>query len=273
MGMKDLFGHDKLEMSIERLKMFCPPEGYYGAFSGGKDSCVIKELSMMAEIKVDWHYNVTTIDQPELIYFIRKHHADVEFRRPQKPFLTLMIDRGFPMRINRWCCQEYKEGGGSGRRVMTGIRAQESLKRAGRKMVEQCYRDSSKTYVNPIIDWSESDVWTFIRERAIPYCSLYDEGFKRIGCIMCCYNYNRKIEAERWPKVKALFIKAFVKLYEKNKDHHFNRKIYDDDGEFTGEYRIEYPYSRWKSGKEMFDWWLSKNGGGKGNPDQFVIFE
>jgi phosphoadenosine phosphosulfate reductase len=39
--MKDLFGHDKVEEAIERIKMFEPPEGYYLADSGGKDSSVI----------------------------------------------------------------------------------------------------------------------------------------------------------------------------------------------------------------------------------------
>jgi len=88
---KDLFGHDKVEEAIERLRVFEPPEGYFGAFSGGKDSCVIKELAGMVGVKVDWHYNVTTIDPPELIYFIRKHHSDVVWDRPEKPFLVLHV--------------------------------------------------------------------------------------------------------------------------------------------------------------------------------------
>ena len=46
----------------------------------------------------------------------------------------------------------------------------------GRKMVEQCYK-LSKTVVNPIIDWDNSEVWEFIKEYDIPYCKLYDEGW------------------------------------------------------------------------------------------------
>lgn len=251
--MKDLFGHDKVEEAIERLKIFEPSEGYFGATSFGKDSGVIMELCKMGEIKADWHYSVTTIDPPELIYFGRKYHPNVVWDRPEIPFLKMLVKRGFHLRQNRWCCSEYKERGGSGRRVLTGIRWEESAKRKNRRLVEQCFKDPSRTFVNPIIDWTELDVWDFIKIRNLPYCPLYDEGFKRLGCIMCPMNYNRKKEAERWPRFKEAFRKAFNELYEKGK----NRQS----------------MQRWKSGDEMFRWWLSPNGGGKGNPDQTVMFE
>lgn len=250
--MKDLFGHDKIEEAIERLKMFESPEGYYGAFSGGKDSCVIKELAKVAGVKVDWHYNMTTIDPPELIYFMRKYHPDLIWDRPKIPLLKRLIKIGFHLRTHRWCCSEYKERGGSGRRVLTGIRAQESNKRASRKMVEQCFKDSSKTYVNPILDWTENNVWDFIKSRNLPYCSLYDEGFRRIGCIMCPMNYNRIKESERWPGMKKAFKKSFNQLYEVGKERP--------------------SFARWKSGEEMFDWWLHDRRKAD-NPDQTVMFE
>lgn len=53
-----------------------------------------------------------------------------------------------------------------------------------RRMVEMCYR-THKTLVNPIIDWTDEDVWEFIRLCNVPYCELYDCGFKRLGCVAC----------------------------------------------------------------------------------------
>lgn len=88
---------DKVEIAIQRLQLFEPKEtGFYLAFSGGKDSVVIKELANMAGVKYDVHYNLTTIDPPELVYFIRKYHYDVIIDKPEKPFLQRMIEKGFP---------------------------------------------------------------------------------------------------------------------------------------------------------------------------------
>jgi phosphoadenosine phosphosulfate reductase len=56
--MNDLFtGKSKEEIAIERIKAFCPPEGYYVAFSGGKDSIVILDLVKRAGVPFDAHYN------------------------------------------------------------------------------------------------------------------------------------------------------------------------------------------------------------------------
>jgi phosphoadenosine phosphosulfate reductase len=230
---------DKVAVSIERLRMFEPPEGYYLAFSGGKDSCTIKVLADMAGVKYDAHYNLTTVDPPELVRFIREKHPDVAIDRPECSMWELIVKEQYPpTMIQRYCCKHLKERGGIGRVVLTGIRAEESTKRARRKMVEQCYR-VQKSYLHAIIDWTERDVWQFIRENGLPYCSLYDEGFDRIGCIMCPFERRAKKERDiaRWPKYYAAYVRAFDKMVDVRK---------------AAGKRCD-----WATGQDVMNWWLN----------------
>lgn len=124
---------DKVEMAIKRLKAFEPEEGYYVAFSGGKDSQCVYHLCKMALVRFDAHYCVTSIDPPELVRFIKSHYPDVKFEhkkdRNGKPITmwTLIPEKGIPpTRLVRYCCEELKESSGAGRFTVTGVRASES---------------------------------------------------------------------------------------------------------------------------------------------------
>jgi len=235
-----LFGIDnKVEKAIETLKYFEPREGFYVAFSGGKDSIVIKDLCKIANVKYDVHYQNTTIDPPEVVSFIRKYHPNVRMHYPPRPYFKELVKRGFPMRQNRWCCEFLKEYGGKNRIVITGIRSQESVRRRQRRMFESCTKKyMRKQYLNIILAWTEKEVWEYIRKYKLPYCKLYDIGFKRIGCIGCPLIYwkTRLGELGRYPSILNAYMKAFAKLYNKNKDRD--------------------SYQRWSSYEEMFLWWI-----------------
>lgn len=133
---------DKVEASIERLKAFCPPEGYYVAFSGGKDSQCVYHLCKMAGVEFDAHYNVTSVDPPELIRFIKKNYPDVIWDYPRDKdgkVVTMwnLIPRKQmpPTRLARYCCEWFKESSGQGRITVTGVRWAESANRAGNQGV------------------------------------------------------------------------------------------------------------------------------------------
>jgi len=258
--LNDLFG-SKVDASIERLQGYEPLTkgmGYYLAFSGGKDSCAILALAKMAGVKFDAHYSMTTIDPPELYHFIRTEHPEVMWHRPEQTFLQKVVTVGIPNRMARWCCEYLKEGGGDGRVVLTGVRWAESAKRAKRRMTETCYRDQGKQYLHPIIDWSDQDVWEFIRGNNIKYCSLYDEGKKRIGCLFCpnASAATKAWESKRYPKFAAAFVKAFQKL--------------KDNRTSAGKTSCD----KWKDGQEMFDWWISNKSCAEFDNDKALsIFE
>lgn len=143
-GQIDIFGNDKVQTAIKRLQTFEPPEGYYLAFSGGKDSVCIKALADMAGVKYDAHYHLTSVDAPDLVQFVksfpdviidRPKYADDfkrdELRGKQITMWNLIPYKVTPpIRITRYCCYWLKEHGGEGRFVVTGVRKAESVKRA-----------------------------------------------------------------------------------------------------------------------------------------------
>lgn len=282
---------EKIATSIERYKAFEPPEGYYMAFAGGKDSCVIKALADMAGVKYTAVYRNTGIDPPELVRFIKDFHPDVVMDIPRYPDGTrvtmwnLIEKRQIPpTRLVRYCCQYLKEDGGDGRLTVTGVRWAESGnrkanqgiatimdKKAGRikefqenpnfsatskggvvlvndntesrRMIEQCYK-RHKTTLNPIIDWTNEDVWEFIRENNIPYCKLYDEGFDRLGCIGCpmAQRRRRRSEFARYPRYKKLYLQAFEKMLEA-------RKASGKDD----------MHGTWQTAQDVFNWWMEND--------------
>lgn len=209
----------KIEVACQRLILHQPqpslfgPTPYWGAFSGGKDSCVVKRLTARAGVPVEWHFSVTTVDPPEVLRFIRTEHPDVIWDRPTKTMIELIAEHKLPpLRQMRYCCMSLKERAGAGRTVITGVRAEESIRRRGRRIFEHWHGQHAGTrwVLNPILDWTTDDVWRYIREEAIPYCTLYDQGHKRVGCVMCP-NKNSEGMAQdiaRWPKIARRYLRG-----------------------------------------------------------------
>jgi phosphoadenosine phosphosulfate reductase len=53
---------------------------------------------------------------------------------------------------------------------------------------------------NPLADWSEDDVWTYVRAFDVPYNRLYDQGYRSIGCAPCTrpVTPGEDVRAGRW---------------------------------------------------------------------------
>lgn len=154
-----LFGRvDKVQKAIERLKAFEPPEGYFLAFSGGKDSQCVYHLAKMAGVKFEAHYSVTTVDPKELVRFIKKEYSDViwdrHYGKDGKPMsmLRLIAEHTIPpTRQNRYCCAELKETQGKGRVVVTGVRWAESTRRKNLHGVVNV-RTKSKKFIDNALE-------------------------------------------------------------------------------------------------------------------------
>lgn len=205
----------KIRTAIQRIKEHEPPEGYYLAFSGGKDSTVIYDLAKKAGVKFDAHFNMTTVDPDEVRCFIRDNYPDIVWERPKTSMFQLIEKHGMlPTRIIRYCCRELKEMGGKGRLIMTGVRWQESVRRSGRGVFEKSTVKKETWFLHPIIDWSTLDVWDYIKRNGLKHCSLYDEGKTRIGCIMCPMQGTKGMldDKERFPKYYRAYLRAIGRM-------------------------------------------------------------
>ena len=258
---------EKVEQSTAELQTYQPAGEYYGCFSGGKDSTVVKELARLAGVRVTWHYNVTTIDPPEIHRFVRRVHPDVVWEhRPKHFFWMLAEKRGYPLRTTRWCCAEFKEshGHGHGQVMVTGIRAAESPRRAKAWKPFTRWRGKSEALaswmLNPILGWSDADVWEFIRDHELPYCKLYDEGWKRLGCVGCPMGGADQVRRQfvRWPQYERAWRRAFHRLWVRRRGDVITR------GKRKGRQWPGFPTIT--TPDQLFEWWQS----GDSCPDKDV---
>lgn len=223
--------------------------GYFLAFSGGKDSQTLYHIAQLAGVRFEGHMNLTSVDAPEVIRFVRKHYPEVELIKPKDSIYHVAERKQLlPTKKVRWCCEEYKEHAGAGKVTLIGIRRQESSRRKKRNEVEidsrkysgtldgldeyrkakginitnateettiGCISGKESLLISPIINWTERDVWKFLNDVVrVPHCELYDQGFHRIGCIGCPMSNPRqkRIENERWPHVRRNWIKAIISI-------------------------------------------------------------
>lgn len=108
----------KEQKAIERIKFYEPDDGYYLAYSGGKDSDCIKILAQLAGVKFEAHHNLTTVDAPETVQYVKSQpdvKIDISRYSDGKPVTmwNLIVKKLLPpTRLARYCCSELKERGG-----------------------------------------------------------------------------------------------------------------------------------------------------------------
>ena len=189
-------------------------------YSGGKDSDVILQLAKESGVPFRVTHNLTTADPPDNVYYIRRVFArlreegiEAKINVPRRSLWRIMRETlVIPSRMTRVCCRELKErkmpdapyivtgvrwAESWGRRAKSGIAmvytASAAAANAGllttddassRRLFEQCQMRGVRV-LNPIIDWSDDDVWSYLGSRGIEGNPLYKEGWTRIGCVGC----------------------------------------------------------------------------------------
>lgn len=239
----------------EKVALQLDNEGYFLAFSGGKDSQLLYLLAKLAKVKFRAYYSNTTNDPAENVRFIRNHYPNVTFINPKENYYKLIAKKGLPTRLRRYCCAILKEQAGAGRVVLTGERREESVKRKNYPQVEvqsrnekrnravhendivkhECIKGKDRLRVRPLLEFTEVEVWEILQAYSIPKNPCY-ETQHRVGCVLCPFAPKKQIEEYfiKYPRMKATILK--------------NLRIYlakTDDIKFM-------------TAEECLDWWLSK---------------
>lgn len=243
----------KLIQFYEKLALEADPRGYCVCTSEGKDSRVLGHLMRRAKVKHFYLHNITGIDPPELIYFQRRNfqeYRDMGYLTydimPRLSMWRLMEKKTIPpIRQKRYCCAELKENHVSQQGdaiVALGVRKAESANRAkkrdeleivthgkhniimpwdnneNRRTFEVCYKQCEKR-VNPIAYWNDTLLWDYIKDTKLEQCSLYEEGYQRLGCIGCPMpgEKQRRRDFARWKAFEAMYLRAFERMTQKRK--------------------------------------------------------
>lgn len=249
--------------------------------SGGKDSGVCIALAQVADIPFKIKHHHTTADAPETVAFVRKEFKRLKalgiectidyptYKGERTSMWKLIPQMGIPpTRFRRYCCEVLKERRDSNSRfIVTGVRWAESSKRKNdRGIYETVNRNKDKRIIlnndnderrmlfescalkatricNPIIDWTDDDIWEYTRAENIPINPLYECGFNRIGCLGCpmASTKTRQWQFARYPKYKDMYISAFDRLIAKRKA----------DGKMP-----LFPMGNVSTGKDLFHYWM-----------------
>lgn len=228
------------EQAIDRIRRFAKLSesmGYSVAlgFSGGKDSQVCYDLCVRAGINFTAYFN-RSFESRTTLDFIKKHYPNVIWRHDHNYGYIENIrvcHNGFlPTVETAYCCKDYKHNPKyADASSIVGVRKAESAKRKESTPIEiknkrtqkrhseiinkyfedYCQRTGATSVIvlKPIVDWSDSDIWAYIKRHNLPVNPEYKET-TRVGCIVCPKaNFLSNVKSlMKYPKLINAFIMA-----------------------------------------------------------------
>lgn len=283
----------RLLRGYEDFALKIDPRGYCVCTSEGKDSRVLGHLMRRAGVKHFYIHNITGIDPPELVYFQRRNFR--EYQDMGYEVHDCMYDMSIwqlmkkkrvpPMRHMRYCCEHLKEKKTleqGNAMICTGVRRAESTRRAKQRAelehdhehlnpYDQEYGVEVETWrvcfdnpkwgieglwtLNPIAEWPDHWIWDYSKEAHLEQCSLYNEGFDRLGCIGCPMGgeCQRRRQFERWPGFRNAWLRAFRACIDGRKESGLPTPFTDPE--------------------EWMEWWLSDKTMGKVDKSQITLWD
>ncbi|MBR1810767.1 MAG: phosphoadenosine phosphosulfate reductase family protein [Clostridia bacterium] len=296
---------DELEQrAIASLKLASAmSQEYYSkpliiTYSGGKDSEVLLDLALRADIEFEAINNHTTADAPQTVYHIHEKFYELDQRgihteiiKPSykgKPvsMWSLIPQKSMPpTRLVRYCCAVLKEQSASNRYIATGVRAAESVSRSRRAAFEVLGKTAKMrlnfTYTHAAEVYADAH-----RHDEIWDCKLISSAkqHKKLVCNPIIdwadtdvwrYIYDRKI------KYNPVYNRGYFRVgcigcplatyrmrlkefsdfpaYKQMYIHAFDRML--EVKAAAGK------NTKWRSGEDVFAWWIGEN------PNQISIFD
>jgi phosphoadenosine phosphosulfate reductase len=185
-------------------------------YSGGKDSIVMEYLTSLSGVPYKVYYSLMH-DAPEVLQFIKRRPFPITIIRAKFNFWKGLVTHYPPHRKAAWCCGELKEQ--PSRKIalthrLVGIRAEESPKRALKGRINRITK--KRINYHPLFYFQEWEIWDVIEKARLEYPSLYDEGFSRLGCVICPKRStaDQKVYLRKYPQYKRLFEKQVRKWWE-----------------------------------------------------------
>jgi phosphoadenosine phosphosulfate reductase len=220
-------------------------------------------------------------ESPEVVSFIRKNYPDVAIRRAEMSYFQLIKKRQFlPTKEIRYCCDYFKEACKSA--LVTGVRREESAGRKSRKMLALRKKSDFKKYANvfqascmesgkssplallPILYFSEAEVWRYIQKYNLPYPSLYDDGQRRCGCMLCPLSglKGNLYHIKKYPNLLPSFYRNVARKLKLDFTFHKNKSSMEDLSNSPYSYLLYWLSASFrpsKKEKEMIDKYLIDN--------------
>jgi phosphoadenosine phosphosulfate reductase len=200
------------QQTLERIARDFSPAVF--ASSLAAEDMVLTDLILKAQLPIAIFSLETGRLHPETLAVLDQVKAaygyDVQLYRPQTEAVDAYVAQNGlnafydSIEMRRECCRIRKveplgRALAGNKAWVTGQRRAQSTTRAELN-IEEDDAAHGLTKFNPLADWSEQDVWNYIRANKVPYNALHDQGFPSIGCAPCtrAIEPGEDVRAGRW---------------------------------------------------------------------------
>jgi phosphoadenosine phosphosulfate reductase len=106
---------------------------------------------------------------------VTRHGSNLFYRDVGLRVLCCQVRKVLPLRRALMTCSAW----------VTGLRRDQWATRSNIRKVELDHDHGGIVKLAPLADWTEEEVWDYLRANGVPYNALYDHGYKSIGCAPC----------------------------------------------------------------------------------------